>query len=110
MCEEIMKEKRGELNQRIENEYALFRFTTLSKSRREIYDDCNIIHFYECLYEYFLYKETIEEKHIRACLACENILINLYDLYLKNEVLHYSRWGEIEEILDELDMKSTHNN
>jgi hypothetical protein len=32
----------------------------LSKSNTEIYDNCNVIRFYHCIYEYFLYCENFD--------------------------------------------------
>ena len=90
------------LVKRVEQEFELFRFKMLSKSRDEIFEGCNIIRFYSCIYVYFLYKEDMEEAHINACLKCEDVIAALYYLYLKYEYLRYSRWEDIEELLDVL--------
>lgn len=86
----------------VEREFELFRLKMLSKSREEIFEECNNIHFYSCLHEYFLYKEDMDKEHIEACLKCENIIAALYRLYMKYEYLYCSRWEDIEEILNVL--------
>lgn len=90
------------LVRKVEQEFELFRFKMLSKSREEIFESCNIIRFYSCMCEYFLYKEELEESHIKACLKCGNVIDTLYHLYMKYEYLRYSRWEDIEELLDVL--------
>ena len=90
------------LVRKVEQEFELFRFKMLSKSREEIFESCNIIRFYSCMYEYFLYKEELEEEHINACLIYEDVIATLYYLYLKYEYLRYSRWEDIEDMLDVL--------
>lgn len=99
--------KRGEfsdterqLRKQIETEYLLFKYQTLSKSNIEIYDNCNIIRFYHCIYEYFLYSENLDKTHISVCLKCDNIIASLYHLYLKYEYLSYDKWEDIKEILN----------
>lgn len=86
----------------VEREYELFKYRTLSKSREEIFEDCDRIRFYSCIYEYFLYAEAIEEAHLKACLNCGDIMGTLYRLYMKYEYLRYSRWEDIEGILNVL--------
>ena len=56
-----------------------------------------------CIYEYFRYAQDIEPAHTGACLKCgEYVIETLYRLYLKYEYLRYSRWEDIEELLDVL--------
>ena len=102
---EFSKEER-ELIKRIKTEYELFKYKMLSKTNIEIYDRCNIIRFYECIYEYFMYAEALNSNHINVCLKYENVISVLYDLYLKYESLECSTWEDIEEILDELMRKT----
>lgn len=90
------------LGRAVKQEFELFRYKMLSKSREEIFEGCNIIRFYSCIYEYFLYKEEMEEAHIKACLKCGDVIDTLYHLYMKYEYLRYSRWEDIEELLDVL--------
>ena len=88
------------LKEKIKKEYALFKFEMLSGCRREIYENCNKIWFYEVLYEYFLYKETIDERFIAAGLQTDAFMDRLYQLYLKYEELHADSWQGIEELLE----------
>ena len=99
--------KRGEfsdkeikLMHKIEKEFELFKYRTLAKSRKKIFEGCCEIRFYSCVYEYFLYADDIEKDHIKACLECENAIAELYNLYLKCEYLRCGRWDDIEELLN----------
>ena len=99
----IFPDSRIRLIQSVEREFELFKYKTLSKSRNEIFEDCGIIRFYSCVHEYFMYVDEIEEAHGKACLRCgENVIDTLYRLYLKYEYLRYSRWEDIEELLNVL--------
>ncbi len=72
----------------------------LSKSNTEIYDKCDIIRFYHCIYEYFIYSSDIDKTHISSCLKCDDIIGSLYQIYNTYEYLKCERWEDIEEILD----------
>lgn len=91
-----------QLMKQIENEYLLFKYQMLSKSNAEIYDNCDIIRFYRCVYEYFTYSTDLDKAHISACLKCNNIIDTLYNIYNTYEYLRYDRWEDIEEILNVL--------
>ena len=94
-----MSDKEIELMKRIETEHTIFKYRMLASSAVEIYDGCNIICFYECIYEYFQYAEDIDKKYIEACLRCESIFDCLYQLYLKYEYLRYSLRNDIEQLI-----------
>ena len=96
----LFSEKEIQLVHNIEKEFELFEYRMLSRSRKKIFEACHEIRFYSCIYEYFLYAEDIADNHIKACLKCENVIAELYDLYLKWEYLRCSRWEDIEELLD----------
>lgn len=96
----LFSEKEIRLIHSIEQEFELFKYRTLSRSRKKIFEDCCEIRFYSCIYEYFLYVEEIADDHIEACLKCKNAIAELYDLYLKCEYLQCDRWNDIEELLD----------
>lgn len=96
----LFSEKEIQLVHKIEKEFELFKYQTLSKSRKKIFAACEEIRFYSCIYEYFLYAEDIAQEHIKACLKCESAIAELYHLYLKYEYLRCSRWDDIEELLD----------
>ncbi len=95
-------DKETRLVRKVENEFELFRYKMLSKSRKKIFERCSEIRFYSCVYEYFIYAEDIAEPHIKACLKCGDIIAELYGLYLEWEHLRYSRWEDIEELLNVL--------
>lgn len=84
----------------IENEYILFKEQMLSKNNAEIYDNCNTILFYQCLYEYFIYSTDLNNVYISACLKCDNILSALYKVYTTYEYLRFERWEDIDELLN----------
>ena len=96
----LFSEKEIQLVHHIEKEFELFKYRMLAKSRKKIFEGCCEIRFYSCIYEYFLYAEDIKDSHIKACLKCEYTIAELYDLYLKCECLRYSRWEDIEELLE----------
>ena len=96
----VFSEKEIQLVHNVEKEFELFKYQMLSKSRKKIFTACCEIRFYSCIYEYFLYAEEIAGEHIKACLKCENVIAELYQLYRKCEYLRCSRWDDIEELLD----------
>ena len=89
-----------ELIRRLETEHDLFYYRMISESSRAVYEKCAKIRFYEIIYEYFLYCENIENKHIEACLLAEQILSELYDIYLKYEDLRVDTWEDVKDLLD----------
>lgn len=102
--------KRGEVSEKaikvirsVENEFELFKYKTLSTTRQEIFDRCNEIRFYCCIWEYFEYAEDISQEHINACIKCgDNVIATLYQLYMDIEYLRYERWENIIELLEVL--------
>lgn len=97
-----MPDREIELMKRIETEHTIFKYRMLASPAAEVYENCNVIRFYECIYEFFQYAENIEKEHINACLMYENVIGTLYQLYIKYEYLRYSRWEDIEEMLSAL--------
>lgn len=97
-----MSDREIELMKRIETEHTIFKYRMLASAAAEIYENCNVIRFYECIYEFFQYAENIEKEYTDACLMHENVIEALYRLYMKYEYLRYSRWEDIEEILSAL--------
>ena len=71
----------------------------LASTAEAVYDACNRIWFYECIYEYFQYAENIEEKFVEACLEEENAIATLWELYVRYEYLKVGTWEDVEEIL-----------
>ena len=98
----IFSDTERQLKKQIETEYELFKYKMLSKSNIEIYDKCNVILFYHCIYEYFTYSQKLDKPYISACLKCESIISTLYNIYKTYEYLRFERWEDIEEILNVL--------
>lgn len=101
--------KRGEFSEneqkllkQVETEYLLFKYKTLSKNNKEIYKLYDKIRFYEYIYEYFMYAESLEKEHLLIYIKYDNIIAIMYELYVKYEYLRYDRWEDIEEILNVL--------
>ena len=85
--------------QKIQTEHSLFKFKMLSGTNREVYDSCNIIRFYETLYEYFLYKESLDQSIVEIGLQEDDVLDGLYQTYLKYEWLQVGTWEEIGQLI-----------
>ncbi|MDY3854425.1 MAG: hypothetical protein SO170_05600 [Butyribacter sp.] len=85
--------------QKIQTEHSLFKFRMFSGTNREVYESCNIIRFYETVYEYFIYKECLNQSLVEIGLQEENVMNGLYHTYLKYEWLQIGTWDEIEELL-----------
>jgi hypothetical protein len=102
--------KRGEFSDReiclirsVEKEFELFKYKTLSASRKEIFQQCNVIRFFCGIYEYFEYAEDIRQEHINACLKCgDSVIAALYGIYQGREYLRYERREDIVELLNAL--------
>lgn len=99
----IFSENKVKLIRSVEQEFEMFKYKKLSGSRQSIFDSCNEIRFYSCIYEYFQYSDNIKEEHMRACLNCGgDVIATLYHIYMDTEYLRYSRWEDIGEILNVL--------
>lgn len=85
--------------QKIQTEHSLFKFRMLSGTNREVYESCNIIRFYETLYEYFIYKESLDQSLVKIGLQEDDVLDGLYQTYLEYEWLQVGTWEEIKELL-----------
>ena len=97
-CEHSEKEQ--SLQRKIRNEHALFKYQMLSNPVRTVYDSCNKIRFYECMMEYFQYKENISREFINSSENSVYPLAELYEIYLKHEYLDVATWKGIEEVLN----------
>lgn len=83
----------------IQSEYNLFKSTMLLKTPEEIYDNCNTIRFYECIYEYFQYNENIDGEFIKHMYHKKNIISAMQHIYYKNEYLTIDTWEGIDEVI-----------
>ena len=95
----IHEKQEEELIRSLETEHDLFYYRMVSEPSRSVYDQCNIIRFYECVYEYFMYCENIAPDIINACIGNNRLLDVLHALYLKREDLRVDSWEDIEELL-----------
>lgn len=95
MCGELYRR----LFRRIEQEHLIFQCEMLALSNRDIYNQCSRIQFYECIYEYFQYCDHIDPDMVKICLAYDNPIGKLWELYLENEHLKVGTWEDIEEML-----------
>ena len=93
------KDSYQDLMYRMEQEYHLFKYEMLSKTRKEIYERCTEIYFYECLHEYFLYQEDINEEFLEKASKRTSIYRKLWNLYQKYEHLEVGTWEQIEGML-----------
>lgn len=93
-------EKEREMLRKAGMEYGLFRDKMLSQGPQEIYSACRRICFFECVYEYFQYKEEIREDFTNAAWRADRILEELWRLYLKHEYLRVDTWEGIEGMLE----------
>lgn len=92
-------EKERIVIRRVEQERQLFKYKMLASPAGEIYDGCNKIWFYECVFEYFQYCSDIEEGYIKACLKEVDIIAALWAVYSQHEYLRVGTWEDVEELL-----------
>ena len=88
-----------EFIRKVEFEHSLFKFKMLSSNTTEVYNECNKIHFYECIYEYVVYSDNLDINFVNSTKHIDNVISVLYQLYLKYENLNVSTWNEIEELI-----------
>lgn len=82
----------------IKKEHLLFKYNMLSSYNRIIYDNCNKIHFYECLFEYFMYNDNPITEFINYAAYNEDVLATLFEYYLNNESCNVDTWEAIEDM------------
>lgn len=85
---------------KIKKEHSKFKYRMLSSCNHNIYDSCNMIRFYECIYEYFKYNDAIDETYIRALIGRTNIIDSLYDYYLNHEYVDVTTFEAIDNLLE----------
>ena len=84
----------------IESEYNLFKSNMLLKTPQEVYNSCNEIRFYECVYEYFQYNENVDSQFISHMHCNKNIISEMQRMYYKNEYLTVDNWDGIDDIIN----------
>lgn len=93
-------DKEKKLRSDVEMEYQLFRQKMLHKTSEEVYENCCRIRFYECVHEYFIYKEEISSEIVNGCYMESSLLQKLWQVYLKYEATEVSSWEEIEIMIE----------
>lgn len=94
------EEKEIQFLYKIEQKHNIFKYSMLSKTPQEIYDACNEIYFYECMYEYFMYNENISKKFMSCVYNDKDIMQVLKHIYNKYEFLSFDKWCDIDEIIN----------
>lgn len=93
-------DKEKKLRSDVKMEYDLFRQNMINRTPEEVYENCCQIRFYECVQEYFLYKEHISGEIVNACYMESNLLQKLWQIYLKYESTEVTSWEEIENMIE----------
>ena len=90
------------ITRRAWREYLQFKREMFHQGKRELWENCQKIHFYCCMIEYFHYRK--ESSHGWKVLAYQKQPIwAMWDCYQQNEHLEYSTWKDVEKILHELE-------
>ena len=95
-----LREREEELLKRLEYEHELFYYKMIARPSGEVYHECSQIQFHECIYEYFLYCDSIRAEYVDACLYGAEIFGTLYSLFLEQESLCVTNWEGIEELME----------
>lgn len=94
------RQKEKKFMDNIRNEYSIFKSSMLLKEPREIYNSCNLIYFYECMYEYFQYNENVNSRFINLIYDTKNIISELKYIYDKMEYLTINTWSGIDNVIN----------
>lgn len=86
------------VRKRVRKEFNKFKISLLKKSKEQIIDNCNKIRFFCCIKEFFIYNEQISESTWKFLVDKDNIIHQMWNLYLKYEELEVDSWSNIEEI------------
>lgn len=85
---------------RIRQEWENFINHTLLYNKETIHNMCDKIHFYDCVMIFFSENDQIPEKVFRFLWHREEIILNMWLLYLEQEHLRFLTWAEIEKLLE----------
>jgi len=69
-------------------------------SRKEVWNACGRIHFYNCIKEYFELNDQIPQEYLDLVLAEPLPIRMLWEAYLQEESLRYQTWDEINELME----------
>lgn len=95
----LFPDKQTFIKNQIRKEWNQFVYHTMLLEKEKIMDMCDKIYFYDCVVEYFQENEHIPLKIILFLLHKENIIHNLWLLYLKYDHLDFSTWTNLEGLL-----------
>lgn len=95
----VFSNNKRKLLVKVEAEHELFKYKMLVSPVKDVYERCNEIRFYECVYEYFRYCESITEEYMKACLKESEIIAALWRTYIENEYLKIDTWEDIEDLM-----------
>lgn len=95
----VFSNNKRKLLLKVEAEHELFKYKMLASPVKDVYESCNEIRFYECVYEYFRYCESITEEYMEACLKESEIISALWRTYMENEYLKIDTWEDIEDLI-----------
>lgn len=91
--------KQDVVKSRIRQEWENFTNKTLLYDKEAIINMCDKIHFYDCAMIFFSENDQIPEKAYAFLFHREDIILNMWLLYLKHEHLGFLTWVELEELL-----------
>lgn len=84
-------------------EYFRFKRTNLRYAKKsEIWDIAHKVHFYCTVKEYFCLKPSIPRLYLELAIVEPEILLEMWNTYLRHEELQYQTWEDIEEIIEKL--------
>lgn len=85
---------------KIHQEWENFTNHILLYNRETIQNMCDNIHFYDCVMIFFSKNDQIPEKVFTFLLDKDEIILDMWLLYLKQEHLGFLTWAEIEKLLE----------
>ena len=85
---------------RIRQEWENFTNHALLYDKETIQNMCDKIHFYDCVMIFFSENDQIPEEVYNFLYHREEIILNMWMLYLKQEHLGFLTWMELEKLLE----------
>lgn len=85
---------------RIRQEWENFTNHTLLYNKETIRNMCDKIHFYDCVMIFFSENDQIPKKVFTFLLDKDEIILDMWLLYLEQEHLEFLTWAEIEKLLE----------
>lgn len=88
------------LKQKILKEWEDFTNHILLFNKQTILNMCDKIHFYDCVMIFFLENDQLPKDIYDFLLNKEEIIPNMWKIYLTYENLGFLSWKELEELLE----------